>query len=417
MSLPTLTPTSTQSAIILPVTGTHSNVADACPMGMYTGSVEFITGAVKQVKFTYKRLGGDVLDIELTEQNVYANYEEAVLEYSYIVNQHQAKNVIGSALGGETGSFNHKGETTDGPDGYALKYPKFSFETSFRIGDSFATEVGLGGTTPIYSASISTVANQQDYDLQSIVQAMSIDGTSAGAAFSGSINNKRIKIRKMYYVSPMQMWRFYGYYGGLNVVGNFHNYGQYADDSSFEVIPAWHNKLQAIAYEDHLYTRTSHYSYEIINNKLRLYPIPSGVSPEKFWFRFTVEDGDIWTDTGAGQDGVNNINTIPFENIPYENINSMGKQWIRNYSLALSKGTLAQIRGKFGGNIPIPGGDVSLNATDLASQAKEEQDKLKEELRKLLEETEYTKLIAADKEMTDNAVNIMNEAPMGIFVG
>ena len=44
-------------------------------------------------------------------------------------------------------------------------------------------------------------------------------------------------------------------------------------------------------------------------------------------------------------------------------------------------------------------------------------DKLKEELRKLLEETEYTKLIAADKEMTDNAVNIMNEAPMGIFVG
>ena len=181
MSLPTLTPTSTQSAIILHVTGTHSNVADACPMGMYTGSVEFITGAVKQVKFTYKRLGGDVLDIELTEQNVYANYEEAVLEYSYIVNQHQAKNVIGSALGGETGSFNHKGETTDGPDGYALKYPKFSFETSFRIGDSFATEAGLGGTTPIYSASIVTISGQQDYDLQKIVEEMSIDGTAPGS--------------------------------------------------------------------------------------------------------------------------------------------------------------------------------------------------------------------------------------------
>jgi|TARA_R100000081_G_scaffold84767_1_gene53387 hypothetical protein len=417
MSLPTLTPTSTQSAIILPVTGTHANVADACPMGVYTGSVEFITGAVKQVKYTYKRLGGDVLDIELTEENVYANYEEAVLEYSYIVNQHQAKNVIGSALGGETGSFNHKGETTDGPDGYALKYPKFSFETSFRIGDSFATEAGLGGTTPIYSASISTVAGRQDYDLQDIVEKMSIDGSDAGAAFSGSVGNKRIKIRKMYYISPQQMWRFYGYYGGLNVVGNFHNYGQYADDSSFQVIPAWQNKLQAISYEDHLYTRTSHYSFEIIDNKLRLYPKPTNVSPEKFWFRFTIEDGDIWTDTGAGQDGVNNINTLPFENIPFEKINSMGMQWIRRFSLALSKETLGQIRGKFGGSIPIPGDNISLNASDLLSQAKEEQTALKEELRKVLEETEYTKLIAADKEMTDNAVNIMNEAPMGIFVG
>ena len=414
MSLPTLTPTSTQSAIILPITGTHANVADACPLGVYTGSVEFITGAVKQVKFTYKRLGGDVLDIELTEQNVYANYEEAVLEYSYIVNQHQAKNVIGSALGGETGSFNHKGETTDGPDGYALKYPRFSFETSYRIGDTFATEAGFGGTTPIYSASITTVAGQQDYDLQQVVSASAL---TASSPFYGKVGNNRIKIRKMYYISPQQMWRFYGYYGGLNVVGNFHNYGQYADDSSFQVIPAWHNKLQAISYEDHLYTRTSHYSYEIIDNKLRLYPIPSSVSPEKFWFRFSIEDGDIWTDTGAGQDGVNNINTLPFENIPFESINSMGQQWIRRFALALSKETLGQIRGKFGGSIPIPGDNVTLNASDLLSQAKEEQTALKEELRKLLEETEYSKLIAADKEMTENAKEIMSDTPIGIFVG
>jgi hypothetical protein len=78
------------------------------------------------------------------------------------------------------------------------------------------------------------------------------------------------------------MWRFYGYYGGLNVVGDMHNYGQYADDSTFNVIPPWQNKIQAIAYEDHLYTRTSHYSYEINDNKLLLYPTPQEVSPENF---------------------------------------------------------------------------------------------------------------------------------------
>ena len=414
MSLPTLTPTSTTSAIILPVTGTHSSVADACPIGAYTGSAAFISGAVAQVKYTFKRLGGDVLDIEITEQNVYANYEEAVLEYSYIVNQHQAKNIIGSALGSETGSFNHKGETTEGPDGYALKYPKFSFETSYRIGDAFATEAGVGGSTPIYSASIETVAGQQDYNLQQIVSSSAL---SASSPFYNKVGNNRIKIRKMYYVSPQQMWRFYGYYGGLNVVGNFHNYGQYADDSSFQVIPAYHNKLQAMAYEDHLYTRTSHYSYEIIDNMLRLYPSPTNVSPERFWFRFTIEDGDIWTNDGDGQDGVNNMNTLPFENIPFEKINSIGMQWIRRFSLALSKETLGQVRGKFGGQVPIPGDNVTLNASDLLGQAKEEQSTLREELVKILDEMTYNKLIAQDAEMTEKAKDIISDTPMGIFVG
>ena len=126
------------------------------------------------------------------------------------------------------------------------------------------------------------------------------------------------------------MWRFYGYYGGLNVVGDYQNYGQYADDSSFQVVPAWQNKIQAISYEDHLYTRTSHYSYEVIDNQLRLYPEPQGQSPTQFWFRFSIEGGeDVWQDEKEmGQHGINNMNTLPFENVPYEKINSIGKKWI-----------------------------------------------------------------------------------------
>tara|TARA_Y100000034_G_scaffold134374_1_gene202603 strand:+ start:359 stop:1606 length:1248 start_codon:yes stop_codon:yes gene_type:complete len=415
MSLPTLTPTSTISAIILPVTGTHSSVAAACPLGIYTGSVEFITGAVAQVAFTYKRLGGDVLDLEITEQNVYANYEDAVLEYSYQINLHQAKNTLGPALGSPTASFDHKGETTAGADGASLKYPKFTFDYAFRMGDKFATEAGIGGTETIYSASVTTVNDQQDYDLQSIVSSSAAAG---GVPYADLVGDKRIKIRKMYYISPQQMWRFYGYYGGLNVVGDLHNYGQYADESTFQVIPAWENKLQAISYEDHLYTRTSHYSYEIIDNKLRLYPIPSSVSPDKFWFRFTIETNSPFTDNvDSGQNGVNNMNTLPFQNIPYESINSIGKQWIRRFALALSKETLGQIRGKFGGNIPIPGDNITLNASDLLSQAKDEQTALKEELKKLLEETTYDKLIETDKGMVENQNAIVANSPLGIFVG
>jgi hypothetical protein len=171
-------------------------------------------------------------------------------------------------------------------------------------------------------------------------------------------------------------------------------------------------------YEDHLYTRTSHYSYEIIDNKLRLYPIPSPVSPEKFWFRFTVNSMDVWDDSNDnGQKGINNMNTLPFENIPYENINSIGHQWIRRFALALSKETLGQIRGKFGGSVPIPGESISLNASDLLGQAKAEQDALREELKTILDELTYSKLIASDKEMTENAKEIMMDVPTGIFVG
>ena len=410
MSLPELTPTSQTSAIILPSTGSEANVAAALPLGVYAGSTEFLSGAAAQVAFTYKRLGGDVLDIELTEQNVYANFEDAVLEYSYLVNIHQSKNILGSALGNATGSFDHKGEITSGPANVQLKYPKLNFEIAFKIGNKFATEAGIGGDQTIYSASIDTVSKQQDYDLQAILE--------ADSTHSSVVGSKRVKIREVFYKTPRQMWRFYGYYGGLNVVGDFHTYGQYADDSTFQVIPVWQNKIQAIQYEDHLYTRTSHYSYEVINNKLRLYPAPDTVSPKKFWFRFTVDNNNIWEDDNdGGQDGINNMNTLPFENIPYENINSIGHQWIRRFALALSKETLGQIRGKFGGNVPIPGENVSLNASDLLSQAKEEQTALRDELKTILDELTYNKLLATDKEMVDNAKAIVTETPLKIFVG
>ena len=350
MSFPDLTPTSTLSAIVLSETGTESEVVSSLAIGYYTSDA-FVSGAAAQVAYTYKRLGGDVLDIEITNKNVYNHYEEAVLEYSYIVNLHQARNSLGSALGGPTGSFDHKGEISGSTESVSLKYPKFQFDYAFRNADKFSTEATVGGTQPLYSASFDVEDGKQDYDLQHIVSSSQV-----GAEWAG-MGNKRIKIRQVYYITPRQMWRFYGYYGGLNVVGDMHNYGQYADDSSFNVIPVWQNKIQAIQYEDHLYTRTSHYSYEINDNKLRLYPNPVAVHENKFWFRFTVETGNEAFATGSydsGVDGVNNMNTLPMENIPFDKINSIGQQWIRRFALALSKETLGQVRGKFGGSIPIP---------------------------------------------------------------
>ena len=419
-----LSPRSQTSAIVLTSTGSTSDVASALPIGTYVSSSAFISGAAAQVAYVYKKLGGDVVDIELTRANVYAAYEEAVLEYSYIVNMHQGKNVLSTVLGSATGTFDHKGDLKTGPDGNNLKYPRFSLGYSHRVGDGAATAAGFGGTQPQYSASFKIVQDVQDYDIQAIIQSASesgVDQSGRTVPYVGKINNNKVRVTKVFYRSPRAMWRFYGYYGGVGVVGNYSTYGQFADDSTFEIIPTWQNKMQAIMYEDSIYTRTSHYSYELLDTKLRLYPTPSNYGfdnlQDEIFFRFYVDMQPYETGSyNSGIDGVNNINTVPFDNIPFKNINSMGQQWIRKYSLALCKEMLGQIRGKFT-TMPIPGESVTLNHSELLSQAKEEQQQLKEKLSEMLKEIEYPELAKKDQELSDASSNVLKISPLGIYVG
>ena len=438
MAVPVLTPKSQTSAIILPASGTSSRVASNLPIGVYSTSTDFISGAVDQVAYTYKMIGGDVLDIEITEGQVYAAYEDSVLTYGYLVNLHQAKNSIGNLLGSPTGTFDSDGEIKSGSALFNLvsssgplnmAYTMYDITSVRDVADAFSHEAGFGGKIDIYTASFNGISEVQDYDLQTVVNNLATDSSSS--LFGKITPGDRITVRKVYYKSARAMWRFYGYYGGLNAVGNLSTYGQYADDSTFEVIPAWHNKLQAMAYEDNIYTRTSHYSYEIKNNKLRLFPTPDTVDIRTFWFEFSVAAGK-GANIGIGAltngsytalenkdsriNGVNNINSLPFSNIPFDKINAIGKHWIRRYALAVAKGMLAEIRSKFQ-TIPIPGESVTLNGADLRAQSKEEKDSLKEELVKILEDTDYVTLAEKRAAMSDNTNKILTAVPNVIFVG
>jgi hypothetical protein len=215
------------------------------------------------------------------------------------------------------------------------------------------------------------------------------------------------------------MWRFFGYFGGLNVVGNMNYYGQYTDDSTFEVIPAWQNKLQAKAFEDHLWTRLSHYSYQLQNNMLRIFPAPAIINTYRYmWIQFSVipNSWDNNENYDSGVDGINNMNTIPFDNLPYSNINSIGKQWIRRFALALSKETLGQIRGKFQ-SVPIPGEAVNLNADALLGQAKDEQEKLRTELKEILDQLTYVEMAKSDAEKAKSVEEIQKLVPNLIYQG
>ena len=173
-----------------------------------------------------------------------------------------------------------------------------------------------------------------------------------------------------------------------------------------------------MAFEDAIYTRMSHFSYELKNNKLRIYPSPTVERIKKIWVEFTVQT-DAWdedADRTTGVAGVNNMNTLPFENIPYRHINSIGKQWIRRFALALAKEMLGQIRGKFG-TIPIPGESLTLNADALLSQGKEEQEKLREELKTTLDELTYVKLAETDATISDSVGKVIQSVPVPVFVG
>jgi hypothetical protein len=422
MAIPDFNPISTSNKIILPATGNTANVVQHLPLGIYSNSQYFISGAADQVAFTYKMLGGDVLDLEITEGAVYAAYESAVLEYSYIVNLHQAKNSLGSLLGSATGTFNHDGQIIAGDasgSNASLKFPKLIFSYARRFGEAVANEIGIGGNIPHYSASIDLIEDVQDYDLQAAISSSAWSGgKDYSAAVTGS-NGAKIKIHKVFYKSPVQSWRFFGYYGGLSVVGNLSSYGQYADDSSFDVVPVWENKLQAMAYENNLYTRTSHYSYQLINNKIRLFPIPQSNFMKKLWFTFSIDNNsplDEENSSKVGVSGVNNLNTLPFENLPYESINTMGKQWIRRYAHAIAKGILSNARGKLG-SIPILGGEVTLNADSLLQQSTEEMKDLREELKNILDELTYVEISKKEAETAEAAINVKKYLPKSIFVG
>ena len=441
MAIPKLTPSSQTSKSILTSTGSagsYPNQGDTAaelkvyPFAIYADAgsplydTNFVSGAADQVSYTFKMLGGDVLDVELTPGAVYAHYELACLEYSYHINSHQAKNVLANLLGMTTGTFDHDGHMTNSGSAGSninLKLPRYEFRYARRVGDGVAQEAGLGGSLTEYSASFDVQKGEQDYDLQSVISSSAAEGgtdpsTGHTPEFSRLVEGNKVTIRRVFYKTPQSTWRFYGYFGGLNVVGNLNHYGQFADDTTFEIIPTFHNKLQAMAFEDHIYTRLSHYSYEIHNNKLRIFPAPDGNHPDHMWVSFTLQK-DGWqedNDRASGIEGINNMNTLPFDNIPFQNINAIGKQWIRRYAMALSKETLSHIRGKFT-TIPIPGESVTLNHSELMSQAKEEQKALKEELKTMLDEMTYKALAEQEAALLTAVDTAQQEVPLLIYHG
>lgn len=390
---------------------TFANTTNPTPFGLYDDDTTFQTDADKIVTFIKRKLGDDILSVELTKKQIWANFEETLFEYSSIINQYQAKSQLANFLGIATGSA---------MSGSEEKMPRENLEYLSRFAEPYATEAGIGGSYNTITGSIDLESGRQDYNIYTELK----DG-SENVIFDQQAEGKKskLKIVEVFHYNPNAAYRFFDTTSAVNYLNNEFSFESFTPETIFYVLPVFEDILRAGQLDLSNRVRRSNYSYEVVGTNIRMYPMPTGapVAPKKLWIRVRYFSDPL---SPAYQDdsiqGVSNLNNIPFGNLIYTRINSIGMQWIRQYCLALSKEQLGLIRSKFG-NIPIPGGDLSLNGSDLISQGREDQNSLRDKLKEMLESLTYDKLIEIQSTRAEQIQKQLKYVPVpnggAIFMG
>lgn len=372
------------------------------PFGYYDSDPIFQLDVDKFARHAGYRLGFPVMDVELQDIHFYAAFEAAIMEYSNELYRFKIMDNYLSYEGSQIPSgsvFNNK-----------LIVP--SLGNLIRISKTYGSETGTGGLVNYYSGSIAISEGQQDYDL------------NAWSAVSGSLApNDSIEIKKIFHNAPPASVRWIDpYYGSQTAQAyaldqaTWNNMGV---TTNYMMMPVSYDvaRFQAIEFNDEI--RRSTYSFEIINNKLRIFPVP--YFNTKLWFQYVkVSERDKTTVgldiTDPSTITITDPSNVPFQNIIYGQINAPGKQWILKYGVALAKSMLAAIRGKYQ-SIPTAGGDLALNYTSLETQAAAEQDSLLESLRDFLQKTSRSAQMEKQQLESDQLNGTLKNIPMLVYVG
>ena len=281
--------------------------------------------------------------------------------------------------------------------------------STVRYSEQYGEEAGTGGTVTWYSGSIPLNTGVQDYDLKEWAE------TSASLDAGDSIEVKRI-----FFESDPAIVKFFDPYAGtgtgmMNMMDTF-GWGNYSPAINFMLMPISFDlqKIQAIELNDQI--RKSQFSFELINNNLRIFPIPrkSGT----LWFQYIkLSDRNNPKSTlPSGSYNVTNVSNVNYTNPNYNEINSIGRSWIFDYTLAVCKEVLGYIRGKYT-TVPIPGAEATLNQSDLLSAATAEKDALVTRLREYFDETSRDKLLERKAAEAESLQKIEASVPYPIYIG
>lgn len=373
-----------------------TTVTNPTPFGFYDNDPQFQSDADKVAKFCAQRLGYPIQNVELQDINFYTAFEEAVTVYGNELYGYKIRENYLSLEGGDaTIELNEKNIAPN-------------LGNVIRYSEQYGTEAGVGGNTSWYSGSVYLTSSIQDYDL-------------GEWALENCIDDSDIEIRRIFYQAPPAIDRFYDPYGGtgtgaLGVMDSF-GWGGYSPTMNFLMMPLNFDLARMQSIEMSETVRRSNYTFELINNQLRIFPKPgSGDNGTQLWFQYLLKSERLANSISGDSSKISNVGNVPYLNPTYSEINSVGRSWIFEMTLAIAKEMLAYVRNKYQ-NIPIPGSDVTLNGSDLLAGGEKDRDKLVEKLRTYFDETSRRALLERRKDESQFRNDELNYVPMTIFIG
>ena len=364
------------------------------PFGYYDSDAGFAADADKVAKFCATRLGYPLLDVELQGVSFYACFEEAVSTYASELYQFKIReNYLNLEGGSNTTSLNNK-----------LVRPNLN--STIEISKYYGTEAGVNGGITKYSGSLDLVGGRQNYDLNQWAEDNNIQGG--------------IEVRRLFYNAPPAIMRYFDPYAGtgtgIQSLMETFDFGSYSPGINFLLMPASFDllKIQAIEFNDQI--RRSAYSFELVNNQLKVLPVPK-IDGTMIFEYFKVSDkiaaGIIGDEAG---ELITDVSNVPYDNVTYSTLNAVSKQWIFRYTLALARELLGYIRGKYT-TVPIPGSEATLNQQDLLTDARSEKTDLLTQLREMLGESSRRNQLQRQAEEAQATNTILKEVPFKIYVG
>jgi hypothetical protein len=374
---------------------TFAQTLNPTPFGFFDSDAQFQGEADGMVTYVKRKLGDDVLSVELTKKEIWACFEEACCEYGRLVHETKITSELTNVLGLSTGSAD-----------FTNKYARKSLDYILRLAEPYATEAYVGGSANPTLGYFELERGRQDYDIYTEL----LDVVSGSSIYGNLPDGEKgkLKVVELFHMEPLAAQQFLLNASNItNFLATNFNYESYVNSSIFYVLPIFEDVLRRGMLESAFRVRRSHFSYEIQGSKLRIFPIPSTdlqtgklfckvLTPQNPYNPSAFHDDSIY--------GVSGPQNMPLGNIPFATINQPGRHWIRQYTLALARELLGLIRSKFQ-SIPIPNADLQLNGENLVSTGREDKDKLVTQMKEFLANLTQQKLIEADA----NAAEFLNK--------
>ncbi len=395
-----------------PTIGNFNDSDAPTPYGIYDADSAFISESVSVAKYVATKLGHPVMQLEFNSSSIWACFEEAVSEYSQQINHYNTKNWMWEHYGATdrvSGSEYGNVSNTSSLMGTGSHEPEAShMGSTFFLSEQYGEAVNVGGGITLHTGSIILSESKQVYDLET------------ESDISASHLNKRLEIQKVFNQGPAAISKFYdpfaGTYDNIELLDSF-GFGNVSPAVSYILRPMSYDLARANAIETNDLIRKSAYSFEVINNKMRIFPRPESTDVgDKVYFHYYVKGDKQNTTRTYTNNKVSDPSNIPYKFITYNEINASGRQWIRKFTLALAKELLGIIRSKYA-SMPLPNGEVSLDGEALKAEGREEKSLALEELKEFLESVSLSEGARKEQEVADAQQQVLNKAPLKIYIG